>query len=947
MKEISVITDGNIEELYSAAEDLGRLLSKTLGKDLSEPTKIAEYVSHQMMNRRSSRQVLRWIRAKSRLRRQTFDKEVIELLERENVSESQIKAVEQCYEHYSDVWDQVKKQYRKSPRAESTTENLGYPPSAIAQYLRRLHDDRLVHRSRREPLTIPARVCQWRRAGQSAVTYSKDTLTEVQSILSERWSGPVRVCLEGRRGSARAWTCVELAATLAEQYSPADGCPAAIPVPIITNWNQWELELQRSKPWDIQDDSECLEALAESIFTAADLPLDGKSALKALSSSSVVLILYNLDFRRGRIDESFVEKLLTFFSTTARLLISGDGVSEIIQKSKSLDKDRWWITHQIRVLPLNVLQTAILCRRRLLDARPDRSFFGTLGESVSCLTSAGVAGRTLARIGSGYLTPAALQSDCVLLASLYTIDFLEEADVSPEFLIPDGPDNEELDHRLCFDRLGDEEHIFLKAIENNMRRETRSRLDLTVENGDWIHSGFDPALRFLHAFVSRKLRSEDTATKDFLVDGTVIQVSSLLEDIDDHAMFVLANRGIIPNWATQDVLHARSLIKSISKILHQQEDACIIWLELEPIWDAFKSALAILRSVFSRKDARESDIQLFKSTIDALRLQFEPSRESIAGQGNLRFYGARAAAVLLGGEGLLEHVQDCLKSGLERETVAWHLTFLSEIAITVCKINQDVLESLGEAFRSGFQKLLPDSLDDDTPTTRHARYHLITAIDRLSEPSALRRFYTRFLGGAPHRWQITDKWRARAIEHATVIGGLHRLGIVGGTNPASIALQLAEHAHQEANDQTFWKDYLMKNGNLIPAQIRNHVFIAYQALAPMMLRYQREELLKRLPQYFEGTIEDSVKETASMRYCLYWLRDEVWQGVSPGQEAIQLLKRIRFVLKDRIRMEHADTEREASADGRRTCRQSPDERNLLLLEAILLDIGESLQDSGI
>jgi hypothetical protein len=159
-----------------------------------------------------------------------------------------------------------------------------------------------------------------------------------------------------------------------------------------------------------------------------------------------------------------------------------------------------------------------------------------------------------------------------------------------------------------------------------------------------------------------------------------------------------------------------------------------------------------------------------------------------------------------------------------------------------------------------------------------------------------------------------------------------KLAKMGTVLPPGQAWDLAYLAFDEVHDIQFW---CRSDGGPVPVHIRAHLFLAFKWLSPLMLHFQRQRLVDDLlSKYFDAVFEGNVRrnaqkfvaETASFRYMLDWLRDEVAYLGSTSDAVHDRLVEMSECLAEVLPKGESD---------------SPDRRNLARLQVILEMLGVS------
>jgi hypothetical protein len=864
--------------------------------------------------------------------------------------------VDSAFRDLRNHWNTRKRRVRSTRYSAFSllSQRFGVTSEDIQSYLSRISTESLVQTGRRIALPATGRVSISMKH-QTKIMYVEDVSAFVRTTLVAATREPARLLLAGRKGSGRSWRSQLIAAQLARDFVDNVGNEGVSPLPVHLTWNKWVTEIER-RAAPQRTESKRLEEVAAALFAAAGLGIEPQRALRLLTLPHVAVVVDGIPALARPSTPNILPTMQALLESTRRLLITGDGAMGLIDSH---------INHIVRILPLNILQVAARCRQSLIEQEPDLGCLGRLGESASTLASPGIAGRVLAHIQAGTFPAASLLGDAALLATLYACEVLYEAGMP--LATPVNSGQFFLD---CIEFTDDQRGALRVAVKRDTQEHGRMPRSLSTDAGHWIDDRFDKALYYLLLWLDEGYLSEQAIARS---SPSQFAVSPLLERLDPESLrlcWIRSNRRALPRGATDVIATTHSQLRHLGMASFarnaKQPSITTIWQSFESNWPRYCSSVALLRDEPLYEHASTKTSALKRQAFEHLRALFHPDLETHISQGNFRYWGARAAAQFVTEEELATFVDTTLSKLPRDERFAadqelWRaglgdLTFAAEVALTLAATGpfsalkgarqpgESLCATLAEALRVLSQR------DGDSPACRHARFHLADTLLTLARPARLRAAFLELIKPHVSRWEggravswtgfgLSATEPPRAVELSIAVSTLLEAQVLQVTDPAQLAWDLSCAAERELDDYTFWQPVLIhidgsSQPNVLPAQIKAHLFKSLQYLRPYLLRFHQELLIERItPAFLEAYCSSSKasgskpasSETASLRYLLYWLRDVIQAGARPSQQILEILLEVH---------------RHVTETSPTVLSDSPEGKTRRLLTTILEDCGE-------
>jgi len=768
-------------------------------------------------------------------------------------------------------------------------------PDEVEAYLERISDREYQERARRTPIPIRG-LLEGGWPGQREIASSAEPLSELTGLLKQR-GGTVRVRLAGphprkQRGEVVDHAgledhaglddlCLRLAALFARAFAAG---AASAPLPLLVEWADLRGAALAAGP----------EATLETLLVDVLLRRDRKSPLgipdtaEGMRTGRIAMIVRGVRLRNT--DD------WNAWNATAGLLKEAPRLVAAWHEGDSPKEADGFFSHTLTLLhPPDILWTARECRRRLGEGNPDLPHLGTIADSVKLLGTRPVGGRVLALIDHGALHPLAFSSNSTLAASLLLQSILAAL---PPFARSgnEGQSRDGQDQTLTLFPAPQASPVLQTLLPHVTAENARSSVFGDFVGGEenavkWVDPSFEGGLTFLMEWFAPSEASADDALAWVDAEG-----NRLLACKQDR-------RGG-PRW--------EGVVERVLGMLEGKGPLTARWAKVQREWSRFEGALGYMRGVIDRNREKEEPAaeKLRDAVLDQMGAFWDAEREPEDALGTVRYHGARAAAVLFDARQLCERLKI-----IEESRSPGELAFASEIALRVagrfydpkgCGVNPFTLKT-DEAV-TGADMVAGQLLDTIAAcrTTardrrgelhlRHARYHAVTAFVRFAPPPVLRRGAQLLLPEVGSGvLSESNHLRNFAIESAALLGGLRDAGAAWPMVPGPVTGYLVDSIDAEL---ARYEDP--------PLFVSAHRYLAYQAISPMMLSSRRAKLLDTIHRTLPA-VDEMARETAALRYLLYYLRQELAAGLLPDADTRRFLSDVDAALNEGPEDEDGDS----------------------------------------
>jgi hypothetical protein len=920
-------------ETTACGEEFLQLLCSSLGITAIAPAaNMAAVVASELKKigcRWSPRQVQRWGEGKSLLRPATFRNELIAKLKAQGISPGAIARLHAAYDRYVEIGERRRRAAVSRSALPDASTCLSLTSDIVEKYLLRLHEEKQKRYTWYRPVPCPFRSEIWNGTEWTERKIGTDIPRTLTALYLSQVTRPIRVLLTGPAGSGKSRTCEDVTYRLAKQHASERVTGGSTRIPVLVDWSRWIKaisRLRRDHRW-IQVDLPAIAAKA--FFDAAEFDFDftPRACVAAAASGEFVLICDGVDNEEFGADPNTWTAIRDFCRDVRYMLVACRDINSTAETDFS-----GVFTRRLTVYPASVRLVAASVRQQLRAHDPALPWLLNLGDALRTLEAPGIAGRVGPLIASGWLPPEVLQGDTFLLAWLYVLDVLHRLGREPEDVAEPFQSSEAVWETIKTKDVDARQILARAELDSNLEGRRIQDPSMSVSRlssgGGWIHPDILWGIWFVRKYLSIVLHTAEKkpSFRESLAAGDETNGAPLYH-VDGEAFAFLASKSQDDIWQH---LRWKELIESVEadlRLVNASKEGTATdkaWPRLTTKWTAFQSALGILRgrlTIMSPSEPATNNLaQLADTCVATLRDTYSPALQWRAQQENLRIYSARAAAMLYRRARFVDEFLSLSESPTDDRADEAHFcsqsAFYSDVLVELCArrhfrdwgrdntillsvTNEDIsIESAPQAICDGIHnlinRLVPQPGIEENLYIRRARFHCFEALARVGPPAAHK---LTFLPLLENIFKF-DRNRSsdippRAIETAICVGALANSGAVLPIreNLPKFAEELIGECAEEVR-HSFWR---YGSETETPLVIRCHVFLAQRWLARLMTVHQRTRLLNSLQAHFVPTSADAknlAKETACLRYLLYWIRDELRDGIPPQQGLLGPLSEI-------------------------------------------------------